>query len=174
MAKVKINKLIAELRGEIDGLIFRQMPDGSIVVSRAPKRKKRKATRKQKEYRQGTFTDRSQWAKWAQHEYPIYAELAERRPMITAYNLAMSDIAHPPVIHRIQRKGRHILVNASDEIKVAGVRVTVHDEKGKLLEAGDAKQVKKDWWEYTPKAAGKISASAWDLPGNKVRIELVE
>ncbi len=172
MAKVKINKLIAELRGEIDGLIFRQMPDGSIVVSKAPKRKKRKATPRQKAYRQGTFTDRSQWARWAQHEYPIYAELADKLPMITAYNMAMSDIAHPPVIYRIQRKGRRILVNASDEIKVAGVRVSVHDEKGRLLEAGDAKREKKDWWEYMPKAKGRISASAWDLPGNKVRIEL--
>ncbi len=92
MAKVKINKLIAELRGEIDGLIFRQMPDGSIVVSKAPKRKKRKATPRQKAYRQGTFTDRTQWARWAQHEYPIYAELADKRPMITAYNMAMSKI----------------------------------------------------------------------------------
>ena len=172
MAKAKISKLLEELRGEIDGLVFREMPDGSIVVSRVPKPKKRKATPRQKAYRQGTFTDRTQWAKWAQHEYPIYAELADKLPMITAYNLAIKDIAHPPVIHQVQRKGRRILVNASDEIKVAGVRVSVHDEKGKLLEAGDAKPVKKDWWEYIPKAKGKISAAAWDIPGNKVRMEL--
>lgn len=172
MAKAKISKLLEELRGEIDGLVFRQMPDGSIVVSKAPKRKKRKATARQKAYREGTFTDRSQWASWAQHEYPIYAELADKRPMITAYNMAMSDIAHPPVIHRIQRKGRRILVHASDGIRVAGVRVSVHDEKGKLLESGDAKPVKKDWWEYIPKSKGRISASAWDIPGNKVRMEL--
>ncbi len=54
------------------------------------------------------------------------------------------------------------------------MRVSVHDEKGKLLEAGDAKPVKKDWWEYIPKAKGRISASAWDIPGNKVRMELNE
>jgi hypothetical protein len=174
MAKAKLNKLLEGLRGEIDGLIFREMPDGSIVVSRAPKRKKRKATPAQKAYRHGTFPDRVQWAKWAQHEYPIYAELADKLPMINAYNLAISDIAHPPVIHHIQRKGRRILVNASDEIQVAGVRVIVRNEKGKLLEAGDAKQVRKDWWEYIPKAKGGVSASAWDIPGNKVRMELEE
>src|SRR5512141_1456256 len=145
MAKAKIAKILEELRGEIDGLVFREMPDGSIVVSKVPRRKKRKATPAQNEYRHGTFPDR---AKWAQHEYPIYAELADKLPMINAYNLALSDIAHPPVIHRIQRKGKRILVNASDEIKVAGVRVNVHNEKGKLLESGDAKQVRKDWWEY--------------------------
>jgi hypothetical protein len=94
--------------------------------------------------------------------------------MITAYNLALSDIAHPPVIRRIQRQGRRILVNASDEIKVAGVRVSVRNEKGRLLESGDAKQVRKDWWEYIPKAKGRVSASAWDIPGNKVRVVLEE
>ena len=57
---------------------------------------------------------------------------------------------------------------------VAGMRVMVHDEQGKLVDADDAVQFQKGWWEYTPKAAGKVSASAWDLPGNKVRTELVE
>ena len=50
----------------------------------------------------------------------------------------------------------------------------IHDEQGKLIEAGDAIQFMKDWWEYTPKLAGRVSASAWDLPGNKVRVELEE
>jgi hypothetical protein len=54
------------------------------------------------------------------------------------------------------------------------VRVTVRDEKGKLLEAGDAKEVKKDWWEYIPKCKGRLSASAWDIPGNKVQMKLEE
>lgn len=65
-------------------------------------------------------------------------------------------------------------MNAWDEIHVAGVRVLIHDEQGKLLEAGDAQQTQKDWWEYIPKLEGGISAFAWDLPGNKVHVELVE
>ena len=110
----------------------------------------------------------------AQHEYPIYAEQAAGLPMINAYNLALKDISHPPVIHRILRKDGRILVNAWDEILVAGVRVMVHDAQGQLLEAGDAVQQQKDWWEYTPRAEGRVSVSAWDLPGNKVRMELGE
>jgi hypothetical protein len=50
----------------------------------------------------------------------------------------------------------------------------VHDEQGRLLEAGDAFQFQKDWWEYTPQAEGRVSACAWDLPGNKVHMELEE
>ena len=173
MAKVNLNKLVKSLHGKVGDLVFRQMPDGSVVVSSAPK-KKRRSSKAQKAYRQGTFTERTQWAKWAQHEYPIYAQLAAERLMITAYNLAMSDIAHPPVIHRILRKDGRILVNASDEVMVAGVRVIIRDEQGKLLEAGDANQNEKDWWEYVPKLEGRISVSAWDLPGNKVHMELEE
>jgi hypothetical protein len=94
--------------------------------------------------------------------------------MITAYNLAIKDIAHPPVIHRVLRKDGHIPVHAWDEIMVASVKVTVHDEQGNLLEVGDAVQQEKDWWEYTPRAEGRVSASAWDLPGNQVHLKLEE
>jgi hypothetical protein len=174
MAKAKLSKLIESLRGEIDGLVFREMPDGSIVVSKVPTRKKRKATPAQKEYRNGVLPHRAHWAKWAYKHYPIYEELAATMPMINAYNLALKDISHPPVIYRVLREDGRILVNAWDEIQVAGVRVMVHDEQGKLVEAGEAFQFEKDWWEYIPKAAGKVSASAWDLPGNKVRMELEE
>jgi hypothetical protein len=174
MAKVDLSKLFKNLRGRIGGLVFRRMPDGSIVVSGAPTYKKKKGTPAQKAYRHGTFRERTQWAKWAQHEYPIYAQLAAERPMITAYNMAISDAAHPPVIHRVLRREECILIHASDEIMVAGVKVTVHDEQGKLLEVGDASQVDTDWWTYIPQVEGRVSATAWDLPGNQVHMELVE
>ena len=173
MAEVDLNELLKSIRGKVGDLVFRQMPDGSIVLSSAPK-KKRRATKAQKAYRKGIFTERTQWAKWAQHEYPIYARLAAERPMITAYNLAIQDISHPPVIQRVLRKDGLILVNARDEIMVAGVKVTVRDGQGQLLEAGDASQVEKDWWEYMPHSAGRVSACAWDIPGNQVHMELEE
>jgi hypothetical protein len=79
-----------------------------------------------------------------------------------------------PIIHRALRKDGHILVHASDEIMVAGVKVTVRDAQEKLLEVGDGVQQEKDWWEYTPQAEGMVSVSAWDLPGNQVHMELDE
>jgi hypothetical protein len=139
MAKLKNNKPLKGLRGKVGELVFRLMPDGSTVISRAPVRRKKKGTPAQTKYRNGTFKDRTQWAKMAQHEHPVYAQLASDRPMITAYNLAISDAAHPPVIYRI-------LVHATDEVMVAGVKVTIHDAQGRLLEAGDAIQKEKDWW----------------------------
>ncbi len=174
MARARLDKIIKAIRGKVGGLIFRLMPDGSIVVSSAPRSRKGKGTPAQKEYWNDVFPDRVQWAKWAHKHYPIYKELAADLPMVNSFNLAIKDISHPPVIHRILREGGRILVNASDEIMVAGVRVVVHDENGKLVDSGEAVQFQKDWWEYTPKAAGRVSASAWDLPANKVRIELNE
>ena len=172
MAEAELSKMIKSIRGKVGGLVFRQMPDGSIVVSSAPK-KKRRSSKGQKAYRKGTFTDRAQWAKWAQHEYPIYARLAAERPMITAYNLAMSDIAHPPVIHRILRQEGRILVQASDEVFVNKVMVEILDEAGTLLDEGDAVQLEGDMWEYTAKVEGKqIVARAFDLPGNSAQMVL--
>ena len=171
MAKVDLSQYLKNLRGKVGDFVFRLMPDGSTVVSILPK-KKRKSSPAQKTYRHETFPERVQWARMAQHEYPIYAELAADLPMITAFNLAIKDISHPPVIYRVLREDGRILVNAWDEISVAGVRVMVHDEQGRLLESGDAVQQQKNWWEYVPKAEGRISASAWDIPGNKVHREL--
>ncbi len=173
MAKVNLSKYLKNLRGKVGDFVFRLMPDGSTVVSILPK-KKRRSSPAQKEYRHVIFPDRVSWAKMAYKNYPIYEELAAGLPMITAYNLALKDISHPPVIYRVLREDRRILVNAWDEISVTGVRVTVHDEQGRLLESGEAVQFQKDWWEYTPQAAGRVSVSAWDLPGNKVRMELEE
>jgi hypothetical protein len=45
-------------------------------------------------------------------------------------------------------------------------------ENGETLEQGQAIQGRGDWWEYVPRAAGRILVEARDLPGNKVREEL--
>jgi hypothetical protein len=172
MASVDITKLFKTLRGKIGGLVFRHMPDGSIVVSSAPQKRRRRSSKAQKAYRRGTFRDRTQWAKWAYKEYPIYARLAAKRPMITAYNLALSDISHPPVIHRILPRDGRILVQASDDVMVAKVNVSVSDEHGRLLEWLEAVRLEGDWWECVPRVEGKVAAQAWDIPGNRARLEL--
>jgi hypothetical protein len=171
MAKVDLSKYLKSLRGKVGGFVFRLMPDGSTVVSILPK-KKRRSSPAQKTYRHETFPGRIQWAKWAYKHYPIYEELAADLPMVNAYNLAIMDISHPPVIYRVLWEEGRILVNTWDEIMVSRVTVRIHDEQGRLLEVGDAHQTQKDWWEYTPQAAGRISVTACDLPGNKACMDL--
>jgi len=166
MAKVHFNPSNKGWRGKMGDLIFRLLPNGTAVVSRAPRDKKQKFSLKQKAH-QERFQEAAFYGRKAAQSQPIYAELAAGMPMITAYNLAVSDWWYPPVIHRIERKEGCILVEATDNVMVAKVFVTVFDEEGKVVEMGDAIRQEANWWEFASHTEGKtIKAEARDLPGH--------
>ena len=172
MAKTTLNRIIEALRGKLGNLIYRQRPDGTIIVSGVPLYNKRKATPKQKAYRQ-RFGRRATYASWLAKKHPIYAELASteeaRARWLSPYNFALADCLKPPVIHRIERRDGRILVEATDNIMVAKVFVTVFNEENKIIDMGDAVRQEGDWWEFGPKTEGKtIRAQAWDLADNHV------
>jgi hypothetical protein len=179
MTKVFYNGSIKNFRGRIGNLIFRQLPDGTTVVSEAPpketgrrkKRAKEKRSARQKEHN-ARFEEASHYAKQAQTQ-PIYVELAAATTMRTAYNFALSDWFESPVIHRIERRKGQIRVEATDNIGVVRVRVTIQDEQGQVRERGEATRGRGNWWKFTPQTAGRggnILAEAWDLPGNVTRV----
>ena len=80
---------------------------------------------------------------------PIYAKLAAGT-IKNAYNLALGDWFHPPVIHSIEKRDGKIFIQASDDVCVASLRVMIVDEAGSVLEQGDAVQLEGDLWEYQP------------------------
>ena len=171
MSRVFYNGSIKNFRGRIGNLIFRQLPDGTTVVSQAPpketgrrkKRAKLKRSARQKAHNE-RFEEAAAYGKRAQVQ-PIYAELAAAAPMKTAYNFALSDWCHAPEIHRIERREGRILVEATDNIMVTRVRITILDHDRKILEQGEAVRSKGDWWEFAPQFEGaNIIAEAWDLP----------
>ena len=180
MTKVLFHGSIEGFRGQIGDLIFRRLPDGTTVVTQAPPKKNKRQKQRAKEKRSprqkahnNRFSDSSVYAWWASRENPIYAELAAADPMRNAYNFAVSDWFHPPEIHRIQRRGGHIRVEATDNILVARVRVTILDEDGKVLEKGECTKGKGNWWTFTPTVKGHtIIAEAWDLPRNVTKFVL--
>ena len=180
MSKVLFHGSIEGFRGRIGNLIFRRLPDGTTVVSEAPAKKNSRQKKRAKEKRSprqrahnNRFQDASWYAKWASRENPIYDELAAADPMRNAYNFALSDWFHPPEIHRILRRGKHIRVEATDNIRVARVRVTILDEHGKVLEKGECSKGKGNWWTFTPTVKGhSITAEAWDLPRNVTKFVL--
>jgi hypothetical protein len=92
--------------------------------------------------------------------------------MKNAYNVALGDWFNPPVIQRVERKGKAIRVQAKDDVRVAGVQVMILNEQGKVMENEDATKGKGDWWEYTQTAEGKVIVEARDLAGNVVKAEL--
>lgn len=174
MTRVILDGTIKGLRGKIGNLIFRQMPDGTTVVSEAqPKKNSRQKKRAKlrrspkQQAHNSRFQEASAYGRWAASIYPIYAELAAAAPMKTAYNFALSDWWHSPEIQRIERREGRILVQASDNILVSRVRVTVLDQHGSVLERGEAVRGEGDWWEFSSQAEGTtILAEAWDLAKN--------
>lgn len=177
MTRVILDGTIKGLRGKIGNLIFRQMPDGTTVVSQAqPKKNSRekKRAKLKRSPRQQAHNDRfgesSAYAKRFQI-HTVYVELAEVTPMNTAYNLALKDWFEPPKIHQIKRQKKRILVQASDNIMVSKVSVTIFNEAGEILEMGDAVRQKGDWWAFPSHTKGKtVKAEAWDLPGHVTRL----
>ena len=96
--------------------------------------------------------------------------------MKTAYNIAMGDWFHPPVIHSIKKRNGKIIIQASDDVCVASVVVMVLDEEEKVVEKGEGIRGKGDVWEYEVSSSKyQVSGSGYqvivevrDLPGNKV------
>lgn len=169
MPKVIMNEIIKAFRGAIGDMVFRQMPDGSVVVSMRPIFHGRKFSKAQKDH-QSRFKEASRYARFAAKSQPIYAERA-RGTLKTAYNIALSDWFNPPVIHQIEWSEGQIRVEARDDVLVTKVQVMVLDETGQVLEKGEAIRSDGDWWEFASHDQGTtIIAEAWDLPGHVGRL----
>lgn len=163
MAKIKKNTLLQGLSGSIGDLVFRQMPDGSTRVSKKPDFSEREPSQGQIDH-QNRFKLAIAYGREAK-TLPFYQERAGNGK--TAYNLAIADWCHAPVIHSIGQHEGRIRVEASDNIKVTKVEVRILDTEGNVLEAGQAEQVNPLYWEYAYSAEGQVEASAWDLAGNR-------
>jgi len=175
MAKVANNILLRGVSGKLGGLVIRQMRDGSIRLSAQPDFSNRQFSSAQKDH-QRRFKTAAAYARQAAQVEPIYAELAERT-MRSAYNIALSDWFNPPVIHCIERRGKTIRVEASDDVMVIKVHVQILDENGRVLEQGEAIQrnpeIGPEWWEYVSSTEGQtIVAEARDLADNNTKSAL--
>ena len=180
MTRVILNGTIKGFRGKIGSMIFRQLPDGTTVMtqgqpeknSREKKRARLKRSPRQQAHN-SRFQEAASYARRAARIHPVYAELAAITPMKTAYNFAVSDWFHAPEIGCIaQREGR-IRVDASDDVGVTKVQVTVLDDESRVLETGEAVRDEEDWWEFASRAEGKtVIAEARDLPGNVTKLVL--
>ena len=171
MTKSKMSEGVKGLSSRVGGLIYRQMPDGTTVVNKSPDYDGIKSSRGPRDHQQ-RLQGAARYARWAAKAQPIYAKLAKGTTK-TAYNLARSDWFHAPVIHEVRLRENKIRVQASDNVMVTKVVITVRDEQGKLLEAGEAIRQEGDWWEYVPQLPGKtLTLEAWDLAGNMTRFVL--
>ncbi len=164
MAKVKSNVVVRGISGKLGGLVFQHMPDGTTYVRKPPDFSHRKFSEGQTTH-QNRFQLAAMYARDASKTQPIYAKLAAGT-ILSAYNIALSDWFNPPVIHMVERKDGRVRVQASDNVMVTKVAVTVLDEAGKVVEKKEAEKIEGDWWEVDLVGDGKVVAEAWDLAGN--------
>jgi hypothetical protein len=180
MTRVILNGTVKGLRGKTGNVIYRQLPDGTTIMTRAQpkmnsrqkKRAKERRSAAQKEHN-SRFREAAFYARAAANAKPVYAERAALTPMRTAYNHAMYDWFHPPQIRCLAQDDGRILVEATDDVLVTSVRVTILDGGGGVLSAGDAVREEGDWWSFLSPAVGKtVIAEARDLPGNVTKLVL--
>jgi hypothetical protein len=180
MPKVLFNGSIQGFSGRLGNLIFRTLPDGTTIVSAAPAEKTRREKKRAKlkrsdaqnahtrHFRKGVY-----YAREAARILPVYQERAAATPSWTAYNHAMYDWFHPPQIGCLSQEEGYILVEASDDVLVTRVKVTILDGEGCVLEGGEAVRREGDWWEFLSPVVGKtVIAEARDLPGNVTKLAL--
>jgi hypothetical protein len=176
MAKVANNIFVRGLSGKLGGqFVLRRLRDGRTIVCNIPDFSNRKLSRDQKNHHK-RFKMASAYAKSASRSNPIYAQLA-KGTMKNAYNVALGDWFHPPVIHAVERRGKVIRAQVTDDVMVASVQMMILNDKGKVLEKGEAIRKKgpstgSGWWEYAPAAEGKVMIEAQDLAGNVVKAEM--
>jgi len=151
-------------------LVFRQMKDGRTIVSTKPDFSNRVFSKEQLSHL-SRFQEASAYARRAAKTNPIYMEIAKGTTK-TAYNIALSDWFNPPIIHSIKQQNGHILIEATDNVLVAKVTVTVLDKEGNLQEQGQAVQVKDSLWEYATTQEGRVIVEVFDLAENRTIQEL--
>ncbi len=166
MAKVKTNIVVRGISGKLGGLVFQHMPDGTTYVRKPPDFSRRKFSKGQTTH-QNRFKKAIEYANEAK-TWLVYKDIAKGTGK-SAYNFALSDWFNPPVIHKIERVDGRVRVEASDNVMVTRVQVTILDEAGKVVERREAVQAEGDWWEVELSAEGRVVAEAWDLAGNVVK-----
>jgi hypothetical protein len=166
MAKVKRNMIVSGLSGTLDEYHYARVTrDGRTIISLKPDFGNRQFSEAQIRHQQ-RMKESAAYAKVASRENPLYAKLAEGTSS-NAYNLALKDRMKPPVIRSMDLYSGHVIrVQATDNVKVIKVIITVLDPRGQLLEQGEAELTLGVWWDYRPAHQGQIQAEAWDMAGN--------
>lgn len=166
MAKVRKNPIVQGVSGKFGGqVVFRHLRDGRTILCSVPDFSRRVLSEGQNAHH-ARFKEGAAYAKSAAKTEPIYTQLAAGT-MKNAYNVALADFFHPPVIHSVERVDGVVYIHASDDVMVTSVSVTVFDNDESVFEKGDAVQEDdSERWKYVPQFTGRILVEARDLAGN--------
>ena len=179
MARVKLNPIIEELRGQVGELVFKRYGD-RVVVSKKPDMSKVKPSAAQlahrERFRQATVYGRVALADPATRALYEAAAKSRGKPVVS---VAIGDFFNAPSVDGIDLSGYtgavgdEIVIAASDDFAVWRVRVGLSDVDGAVIEEGEAVESPGDSgrWVYVATAAVAAGTKVWagvaalDRPG---------
>ena len=183
MARIKGNKLTQGVTGMIGKQIVYKNRLGTEYAAAAPEVNK---------YREPTPGQKKMQGKMARAT--AYSQKAIKDPELkkayeavatggqTAANMANSDAWHAPVVNDIIANGYKgnagdvIFVQATDDFRVASVKISIFDRAGALIEEGQALLHGLMWMyvgQHNHDNASRIVATAYDLPENEGVLEVM-
>ena len=179
MAKVRLNPILEQVRGQVGDLVFKRYGEG-VLISRKPDFADREWTEAQVAHRE-RFRQAALYGKLVMADpatKAIYEEAARAKGQ-PVFSLTVADFFNAPAVDEVDlsgyagRVGDPIVVRASDDFDVTGVRVALTDAAGSSLEEGAAVETPPDSgrWVYAATAAVatgttvRIAVTASDRPG---------
>ena len=179
MARINDNLLVRGASGNVGKqFVYRKRGNNTHIVKMPSINKNAMVSTEQAEARE-RFAEAVLYAQGAIASADLKREYEKIAPSgSTAYNMAFRDYLKAPVVKKINASnyngtpGSTIVVHAKDDFRVIGVKVSIFDSGGVLLEEGNAllDPVKRGQWVYTVTQANTgavIRAKATDLPGNE-------
>ncbi len=157
-----------------------------IVIKNRPRLKPGPPSEKQEAVVQ-RFLEGAQYAKreLANPESRAMYEAGITPQKSSAHMVAMTDYLTPPKVHEIDAEnylgsiGDTIMVRATDDFMVTGVKIAILNSEGTVLEKGEAEpDALLNYWKYTAKVANpeltgtRIQVTAFDRPGHKGKKEV--
>jgi hypothetical protein len=182
MATIKDNPLLKGVRGRIGPVVLRKWKDGRETLSNIPASRNRRRIPPGQKKQMTRFQMAAQYAKMmmARPEMKAWYSQGITPNKNAAFRVAHTDFLNSPKIDYIRARGYTgkagdlITIKATDDFRVTEVKVIVYSSEGKVLERGNAVNVrlKPFMWKFrttqmNPKVAGSmIKALAYDWPGN--------
>jgi hypothetical protein len=179
MAKVRLNPILEQVRGQVGDLVFRRYGD-EVVIARKPDMSDQEFTPAQLQV-QERFRQAALYGKMVMADpdtKALYEEKAEAEGK-PVFSLTIADFFNAPSVEEIDLSGYggavddEIVVRADDDFDVEAVDVSIVDDQGDLIESGSATENPPDSsrWAYAvttpvdPGTAVRIVVTAQDRPG---------
>jgi len=179
VAKVKLNPILEQVRGQVGDLVFKRYGEG-VVISRKPDLEGREPTPAQaaqrERFRQAALYGKMVLADPAAKAIYEDAAKAKGQPI---FSLLVADFFHAPSVDEVDlsgyagQAGDEIVIRASDDFDVTGVSVALTDAEGNAIEEGVATESPPESgrWVYAATAAVdtgatvRLAVTASDRPG---------